>query len=298
METVEDLRYSPRVGLALGGGGALGAAHVGVLQVLHERAIVPSIIVGTSAGSIAGGATALGIDPHDLERRILRWGWSTFGTWTPKPGLGLLTADALHQRIRNVTGGDVQIEDLPIRFAAVATDTDSREAVVVDHGSLSAAVAASIAVPGVFRPVEIEGRQLLDGGLVQNLPIEAALGLGAEHVIAVRVAPEWDLPGFETSFDVHEYEIRSDVTVLSPKLANRSQWQVRDLQTMVRLGREAAEWEFSDYPVVNERPEPPQPTPEELESSEAPTLDITPDQPEGVEMPHERHGFGSFLHRH
>lgn len=292
MDTVDDLRFSPRLGLALGGGGALGAAHIGVLQVLHERAITPSIIVGTSAGAIAGGATALGIDPYDLERRILKWGWTTFGTWTPKPGLGLLTADALHERVRNITGGDIKIEDLPTRFAAVGTDVDTRRAVVVDHGSLSDAVAASIAVPGVFRPVEIEGKHLLDGGLVQNLPIEAALGLGAEHVIAVRVAPEWELPGFETTFDVHEYEIRADVTVISPKLAHRSQWQVKDLEAMVRIGREAAEWEFQDYPIVNQRPAPPM-----KDALVADAEEVTPPQLADAEMPDEPQGFGSFLRR-
>ncbi|WP_062078140.1 patatin-like phospholipase family protein [Demequina globuliformis] len=297
MSIPEDLRYTPHLGLALGGGGALGAAHVGVIQVLHERGLMPSIITGTSAGAIAGGATAIGIDPYDLEQRVLRWGWTTFGRWTPRPGLGILTADNLHARVRRITGGDPLIEDLPVRFGAVATDVTTRAAVVLDHGSLSTAVSASIAVPGVFRPVEIEGRHLVDGGLVQNLPIEAAIGLGADHVIAVRVSPEWELPGFETTFSVHEFEIRNDVTVIEPHLEHRSQWQVRDLASTVQLGREAAEREFGEYPILNPRPEPaPRDSGPLPGDPDAPTASDAP-QPEGEETRHGPWGLGPFLHR-
>ncbi|WP_062071715.1 patatin-like phospholipase family protein [Demequina sediminicola] len=254
MANDDDLRYVPHLGLALGGGGALGAAHVGVMQVLHERGIIPEVITGTSAGSIAGGATALGLNPYALEDRIYEWGWQSFGTWTPKPGFGLMTHDGLARGVINVAGTDPNIEDLPIRFGAVATDIEAREAVVIDHGSLTEAVAASIAVPGVFRPVHIEGRSLLDGGLVQNLPIEACFGLGADHVIAVRLAAEWDLRGFGNGFEVHEWEIRSDVTVITPRVGKHSQWVIKGLPDLVQAGREAAEAEFRDYPVINPRP--------------------------------------------
>ncbi|WP_159449358.1 patatin-like phospholipase family protein [Demequina sp. NBRC 110051] len=295
MPALDDLRYVPRLGLALGGGGALGAAHVGVLQVLHERGIVPSIITGTSAGAIAGGATALGVDPYDLEERVLTWSWTTFGRWTPRPGLGLLTADALLEGVRAVTGGDPQIEDLPTRFAAVATDVNTRKAVVVDHGSLSLAVAASIAVPGVFRPVPHLGRHLLDGGLVQNVPLEACFGLGATHVIGVRLQPEWDFHGFESSVSVHEWEISADVTMIEPRLAGHTAWGVDDLGTLVTLGREAAERELDDYPVIAGRPEYPTAADHHIGRVTAP-----PPNPrsEGEETPGRQHGIGGFLHRH
>lgn len=198
---------------------------------------------------------------------------------------------------------DPLVEDLPTRFAAVATDIDAREAVVIDHGSLTKAVAASIAVPGIFRPVTIDGKTLLDGGLVQNVPIQACIELGAEHVIAVRLSAEWDLRGFETGLEVHEWEIRSDVTVLNPRVGAHSQWAVKGLKDLVRLGREAAEAEFEDYPILHERPQRPIADDIADERHAAATAgDASPDVattpgPEGGEMPPLRHLPSAFLRR-
>ncbi|MGC4173862.1 patatin-like phospholipase family protein [Demequina sp.] len=249
-----DLRYEPHLALALGGGGALGAAHAGVLEVLHERGIQPSIVVGTSAGSIAGGAYANGRDPYELTELVIRASWGDFGTFSMTPGLGLLDTEGLRETVDRI-GHDSMIEDMPIRFAAVATDLSTEEAVLIDHGSLVEAIGASIAVPGLFRPKELDGRTFVDGGVVQNLPIEAAFTMGASHVIGVRLAPEWDfLPKMRTALHVHEYEIRDDVTMITPRLRHRSQWVARDLPGLVQLGREAAELALKDYPVVNPRP--------------------------------------------
>jgi NTE family protein len=282
MDTLDDLRFVPRLGLALGGGGVLGAAHVGVLQALHERGIVPTVVAGTSAGSIMGAAYALGVDPYELEERTCRASWGNFGSFSARPGLGLMTADALRETVRNVAA-DVRIEDLPIRFAAVATDVETRAAVVLDHGPLADAIAASIAVPGIFRPVRIGGRMLIDGGVVQNLPVETAFDMGADHVIAVRLAPEWDGLGVEhTALHVHEWVIRSDVTLIRPILERRSQWLPRDLPGLVRLGREAAERALADYPIITTPPE--RPTP--------------PLPPGGEERPAPQRGIARFLHRH
>ncbi len=261
-----DLRYEPRLGLALGGGGALGAAHAGVLQVLAERGIAPSLVVGTSAGAIAGAAYAIGMDPYELADHIGHASWGDFGTFSMTPGLGLLDTDGLRETIERI-GGDRLIEDLPIRFAAVATDLASQEVVLLDTGSLVDAVAASISVPGLFRPHRVHGHLLVDGGVVQNLPLEATFEMGARHVIGVRLAPEWDsLPSARSSVHVHELEIRTDVTLISPRLAHRSQWVAKDLPGQVQLGREAAEAALADYPVVTPSPlaEPePEPTADE-----------------------------------
>ena len=250
-----DLRYEPHLALALGGGGALGAAHCGVLEVLYERGIAPSIVVGTSAGSIAGGAYANGRDPYALTELILGANWGDFGTFSMTPGLGLLDTDGLRETVNRV-GHDSLIEDLPIRFAAVATDIKTNEAVLIDHGSLVDAIGASMAVPGLFRPKELDGHTFVDGGVVQNLPLEAAFSMGATHVIGVRLAPEWDyVPALRSAIQVHAYEIRDDVTMISPRLRHRSQWVARDLAGLVQLGREAAELALADYPVINPRPE-------------------------------------------
>jgi NTE family protein len=265
-----DLRYEPNLGLALGGGGALGAAHAGVLEVLHERGIRPSIVVGTSAGSIAGGAFASGSDPYEFSRLVCAASWGDFGTFSMTPGLGLLDTEGLRRTVESI-GHDSLIEDLPVRFAAVATDVTSEETVLIDHGSLVEAIGASIAVPGLFRPKELHGRTFVDGGVLQNLPLEAAFELGAQHVIGVRLAPEWDyLPKIRTAIQVHEYEIRDDVTMITPRLRHRSQWVVRDLPGLVELGREAAERALADYPVIHPRPAAATPLPEDPEAPRRP----------------------------
>lgn len=274
-----DLRYEPNLALALGGGGALGAAHCGVLEVLHERGIRPSIVVGTSAGSIAGGAYANGRDVYELTDLVLTSRWGDFGTFSMSPGLGLLDTDGLRETVERI-GHDSLIEDLPIRFAAIATDLDTQEAVLLDSGSLVEAIGASIAVPGLFRPKDLHGRRYVDGGVTQNLPLEAAFELGATHVIGVRLAPEWDyLPRLRTAIQVHEFEIRDDVTLISPRLRHRSQWVKRDLGGLVQLGREAAELALADYPVVNPR-----------------TVEVTP-EPAGADEPQRPRGVAAFFQR-
>jgi NTE family protein len=250
-----DLKTVSNLGLALGGGGVLGAAHVGVLQVLRERGIRPSIVAGTSAGALIGAAYAGGLDPYRLERITLTADWRDVGDLSLAPGLGLLDTRRLRSTIEHL-GGDTLIENLPMPYAAIATDVATGEAAALTRGSLVEALRASIAVPGLFRPARIDGRLLVDGGLAENLPIEHALALGATHVIAVRLFPEWDtLPSIRSSAHVHELEIRPDVTLIHPKLGHRSQWVKRDLPELIRLGREAAERVLGDYPVVEPRPE-------------------------------------------
>lgn len=243
-----DLRYEPHLGLALGGGGALGAAHVGVLQVLTQRDIKPDLVVGTSAGAVIGAAYAAGMDLDELEEAVISSSWGDFGTFSFAPGIGLLDADGLRATIDRVVGRHLLIEDLPIRFGAVATDLATREVVLIDHGSVADAVCASISVPGIFRPTRLNGQLLVDGGVMQNLPLEATFEAGARHVIGVRLAPEWDaLPAFRTGARVHEFEIRDDVTMISPMLGRRSQWIPRDLPELVQLGRDAATLALDEY---------------------------------------------------
>jgi|GEM_PF-311228 len=259
----DDLRYEPHLALALGGGGALGAAHVGVLQVLHERGIAPAIVVGTSIGSVIGAAYAAEIDPYELEELVLNATWGDFGTFSIAPSLGLLNTEGLRASIKTVVG-DKLIENLPIRYGAVASDLARGISVLLDHGPLYPAVAASISVPGIFAPTKLDGHLLLDGGIYENLPLEAAFEMGAHHVIGVRLAPEWDAvpSGRYTSVKVHELEIRSDVTLISPRLQHRSQWVKKDLPGLILSGREAAERALSDYVVVNPRPGIPTPSTE------------------------------------
>lgn len=228
------------LGIALGGGGALGAAHVGVLRALQERRMRPSVVSGTSAGALVGAAFAAGLPAPRIERLVREATWSTFGRLTMNPRLGLLDSSALLDTIERI-GREPDIEELPRRFAAVATDPAARAEVIIDRGPLGAAVRASIAVPGLFAPIVHSGRLLVDGGLAANLPIRAARHLGATRIIAVRLRPEWDrLKVVPDAARVTSMEHESDVLVIRPVLTGMSQWSRDDIPRLIDAGYEAA----------------------------------------------------------
>lgn len=229
------------LGLALGGGGALGAAHVGVLQVLQEHQIFPPIVTGTSAGAIIGGGYAAGLPLGTIERLVRDATWGTFGKFTLSPRLGLFDSSVLAATIEEVVR-DPLIEDLPRRFGAVATDLWGRRELLIDSGPLSTALRASIAVPGLFAPVMRDGRLLVDGGLAANLPINACLDLGATQVIAVRLRPEWErVPVVRSAAAISRLERDKSTILIEPKLAGLSQWSSEDVPHLIEAGRIAAE---------------------------------------------------------
>ncbi|MGQ9699845.1 MAG: patatin-like phospholipase family protein [Candidatus Bipolaricaulaceae bacterium] len=184
------MRTEKRVGLALGSGGARGAAHVGVLKVLEREGIKISAIVGSSIGALVGGAYAAGIPVSRMEEewlattraKLLQSFLPTF------PRTGLSSGAGLRRYLREILG-DVRMEELSIPFAAVATDLDTGEPVVLRSGFLVEAIRASTAIPGVFQPVRREGRLLVDGGMVEPLPVRICRELGAEVVVAVDTNP-------------------------------------------------------------------------------------------------------------
>jgi len=175
------------VGLALSGGAARGVAHVGVLKVLEEHGIEVDCIAGTSAGALVGGAYAAGMSITRLEEFGLALRWRDFGRMTLSRR-GVQSNERLAQYVR-ASFPVKRFEDLRRPFAAVATDLHTGGAVVLrDEGDLGFAIRASCAVPGWYVPVtDAHGRQLVDGGLVANLPTSFARSLGAEVVIAVDV---------------------------------------------------------------------------------------------------------------
>jgi NTE family protein len=180
----------PRLGLALSGGAARGVAHVGVLKVFKEEGIPIDCIAGTSAGALVGGAYAAGMTVVQLEElgRTLRW--RDFGRVTLSR-LGVQSNARMEEYIRE-RFPVARFEDLPIPLAVIATDLRTGTAVVMrDEGDLGFAIRASCAVPGWYVPVvDAEGRQLVDGGLVANLPSAVARSLGADVVVAVDVNAE------------------------------------------------------------------------------------------------------------
>ncbi len=172
--------------LVLGSGGARGMAHIGVIQALQEDGRFRlRAVTGSSIGALVGGLYAAGkLDDYTVWVRELRGGdvWSLLDfSFTRR---GLFTGERLMKRLKDMLG-DAQIEDLPIPFTAVACDLHRRQEVWLDRGSLFEAIRASIAIPGLFTPVERDGRVLVDGGLLSPVPVVPALQHGAPCAIAV-----------------------------------------------------------------------------------------------------------------
>jgi NTE family protein len=176
-----------KIGLALGGGSARGWAHIGVLQALNEAGIQPDIVAGTSIGAVVGGCyvaghlDALNQFARDLTRRKVL-GFLDFNF----TGSGLINGQKL-SNVLDLRLKSINIESLTKRFVAVATEIGTGHEVWLSRGSIVEAMRASYALPGIFRPVSIDGRWLFDGALVNPVPVSVCRALGARYVIAVNV---------------------------------------------------------------------------------------------------------------
>lgn len=176
-----------KIGLALGGGAARGWAHIGVLRALEQAGIKPDIIAGTSIGAVVGGCYAAGRldDVEDFARSLTKrriFGYLDFNF----NGTGLINGQRLVEMLDRHLG-NCNIEDLETRFTAVATEIGSGHEVWLSRGRLVDSVRASYALPGVFKPVKIDGRWLFDGALVNPIPVSVCRALGARYVIAVNL---------------------------------------------------------------------------------------------------------------
>jgi len=209
----------PRVGLVLSGGGARGAAHVGVLKVLEQLHVPIDAIAGTSMGAVVGGLYASGLSARDIEKIMTSLNWqAAFHDRPPREDLtlrrkqedenflvkfplgvrghgivlpkGLIEGQGLSQMLRRLTLPVARItnfDELPTRFRAVATDLESGEPVVLASGDLTSAMRASMSAPGIFAPVERQGRILVDGGIADNVPVDVARAMGVDLMIVVDV---------------------------------------------------------------------------------------------------------------
>ena len=177
----------PSIGLALGGGAARGFAHIGVMRTLIAHGIVPDVIVGTSIGAVVGGSYAANqLDGLESWARTLTVRGVLSHLDISLSGSGLIRGGHLATRL-NAALGDQRIDDLPIRFAAIATEFNTGHEIWLTRGRLADALRASYALPGIFPPVRIGGRWLVDGALVNPVPVSAARALGARLVIAVNL---------------------------------------------------------------------------------------------------------------
>ncbi len=172
-----------KIGLALGGGSVLGAAHVGVLRAIDELGVSLGCIAGTSIGAFIAALRAFGKSWRDIQKIALDLKWLDVSGLSLSQ-YGLLSNKKLGHILTDVIG-DVTFAEAGIPLAAVATDIGTGERVVLTEGSVAEAVMASSCIPGVFIPVEIGGRVLVDGGIVENVPVSPLRDLGAEVVIGV-----------------------------------------------------------------------------------------------------------------
>jgi NTE family protein len=173
----------PRVGLALSGGFARGIAHIGVLRVLREAGIPIDVVAGTSVGALIGSAFCAGTPLEEMERIGSTTSFTDFGRWTPS-WLGLATNQRLEKFLARFTPVKT-FEELAIPLAIATTDINAGVSVYYTRGPIGSPLRASCAYPGLFVPIQYEGRTLVDGFLTSPVPVEGALLLGADVVIAV-----------------------------------------------------------------------------------------------------------------
>jgi len=278
------MRKVRKIGLALGGGGARGLAHIGVMKVLEREKIRPDIIVGTSIGAIVGGALASGMKAEELEERVASFLESNIYQSSEVKAMGdaesgeekslsrriqsyfktkIRLAQAIYRpsilQIRDIEEfinyfiPDIQIEETAIPFRAVATDLLSGEPVVLKKGPLRRSILASSAVPGALPPVEINGRQLSDGGIICLVPTRCALEEGANVVIAVAVDRDISsVSGLQTAVDIYvrageikgfyleKYDLEDADILIRPVLGGIHWTDFSQSREVISLGESAA----------------------------------------------------------
>lgn len=276
----------PAVGLVLSGGGARGYAHLGVLKVLEENRIPVDCIAGTSMGAVVGGLYASGMSAAEMEKRLenvnladiafdvnerselpqsqrederLYVGSLGFGPDGVKLPAGLVQGNRFRALLQDWTAsvpGNQPFDKLPIPYRAIATNLRTGDKVVLDHGSLPLAIRASMALPGLFAPADIDGVTLVDGGLVSNLPIETARDMGASVVVAVDIgSPLRPLDALSSPADVMQQTLgilihqnvarqRAQLTasdvLIEPSLGNLSFTDFANARDAVAAGEAAA----------------------------------------------------------
>ena len=198
-------QHRPSIGLVLGGGAARGFAHIGVIKTLMAKGLVPEVIAGTSIGAVVGGCYAAGhLEALEAWARSLTSRSVLSYLDVNLSGSGLIWGHRLARRLEAELGG-ITIDDLPFRFAAIATEIGTGHEIWLTRGNLVEAMRASYTLPGIFAPVRLGGRWLVDGTLVNPVPVAAARALGARLVLAVNLNA--DLFGRGTTIASHGSDV-------------------------------------------------------------------------------------------
>jgi len=244
-----------KVGLVLGSGGSRGFCHIGILEVLQENGISIDIITGCSMGALVGGAFASGLSVQTMHELAMHTNNHTVfdvDFLGAQFHGGFAKGNRAMKMYREYIG-DKLIEDCDIKFACIATDLKSKEVHVFDKGTLWEAIRSSISIPGIFRPMHIDDKVLVDGCLIKRMPISEARALGADIIIAVDAmgSPSNDIEFnsaakvIELSLEILEWKTarheRHDADVfIEPDMGNRSILKFKDNEEPIRAGREAA----------------------------------------------------------
>lgn len=244
----------PKIALVLGGGAARGFAHVGVIKVLEAQGIVPDIVVGTSAGSLVGALYAAGNNGFALQKLAFEMDEASISDWSVplfSKLSGVIKGEAIQTYV-NKAVHQAPIEKFKIPFGAVATDLKTGQPILFRRGNAGMAVRASSAVPGVFQPVNIGGRDYVDGGLVSPVPVSFAREMGADFVIAVNISAQPDAQKAGTSIEVllqtfaimgqrlNEYELKGADIVIEPGLSTMRGSDFAGRNTAILAGERAA----------------------------------------------------------
>ena len=249
--TQTTVKKLPSLGLALGGGAARGFAHIGVIQALEEAGIQPDLVVGTSAGSVVAALYASGKNGKEMQSVALGMDEASFSDWRlPLFKPGVFRGEALARFVSGHVKGK-QIQELPIPLGVVATDLRSGLGVLFQRGDTATAVRASSAVPAVFQPVSIAGRDYVDGGLVSPVPVGYARKMGAELVVAVDISSEPDGKDAQDSFQIllqtfaimgksiNFFELQDADVIVKPVIAGLASASFASRLDAIQLGRQA-----------------------------------------------------------
>jgi NTE family protein len=248
---ITTVKVPPRIGLALGGGAARGFAHVGVIQVLEEAGIRPSLVAGTSAGSLVAAIYASGKTGAQMQQVAETMEEAAIADWSLQIfSRGALRGEALARYVNGQVNSRL-IENMPLPLGIVATDLNTGADTLFQRGDTGTAVRASSAVPAIFQPVKISGRDYVDGGLVSPVPVRAARRMGAELVIAVDISspPEGNLAGGTLDIlmqtfsimgkSINTFELRDADVVVRPVLTGISSADFGARKRSIEAGRQA-----------------------------------------------------------
>lgn len=241
-----------KIGLALGGGAFRGAAHIGVLQVFEENGIRPNHISGTSIGALIGTLYAFEIPVQKMLEIAREITWLSISHFSLSK-MGLLNNDEIGEIIEKFLGADRQIEDSPIPLSIVATDIEKGSKVVFEKGSVIDAVLASTCIPGIFIPIEIDNRMLVDGFLVENVPVTPLQNKELDMIIAVNlgVKREYNRPddiidiiisALDLAVEVHSRSIiKAANVIIEPDVGNYSRFDSKKIDKFYEEGYQAAQ---------------------------------------------------------